>query len=259
MDFRTRRQLAILAIVALVAGGIGFLVIRASLPAPSCQDNRRNQREEGIDCGGPCTSCVLRQSKPVEIFWTRFVQVRENTYDVAAEIRNPNVRLGAVSFAYEFKLYDAAGANVASRRGTAYLYPGETMHLIEVGLLSGRSIANAVLTVSEVAWVLSDTAGPDLIAGSKEYTLIGDPGSVTSAVKAIVSNRGLKDLADITVSALVFDRDGNLLGVHRTALAALAAGAAQPVTLTWPRAFAVAPSSLTVEARSPAELGKFRP
>lgn len=259
MDFRTRRQLAILAVVAIVAGGIGFLVIRSSLSAPSCEDNRQNQGEEAIDCGGPCTPCILRQSKPIEVFWTRFVQVRENTYDVAAEIRNPNVKLEAVSFTYEFKLYDTAGANVASRRGTAYLYPGEVMHLVEVGLLSGRSIANAVLAVSGVTWALSDTTGPDIIAGSKEYALTGEPGSVTSAVRAIVSNRGLKDLADITVSVLVFDRDGNLLGAHRTALPALAAGTTQPVTLTWPRAFGAAPSSLTVEARSPAELEKFRP
>ena len=140
MDFRARRQLAVLGVIALVVGGIGFLIFRAGLPDPSCQDNRKNQGEEDTDCGGPCASCALREQKPVEIFWTRFVQVRANTYDVAAEVRNPNVRIAAVFFDYEFKLFDTAGVAVVSRRGRAFLYPGETAHLIEIGLLSGVGI-----------------------------------------------------------------------------------------------------------------------
>lgn len=259
MDFRTRRQLAVLAVAAIVAGGIGFLAVRASLPAPSCQDNRRNQGEEGVDCGGLCISCALREQKPVEIFWTRFVQIRGNTYDVAAEVRNPNVKLAAVSFDYEFKLFDTAGVAVASRRGRSFLYPGETAHLIEIGLLSGRTIARVSLAIGEAQWRFSDAVGPDVIAGSKEYAVEGDPGMLVSTVKAIVANRGITDVRDITVSALVFDQNGNLLGVHRTLINELGAGTSKATSFVWPTQFPTAPSSLTVEVRSPASLPKPQP
>lgn len=259
MDFRTRRQLAVLGVIALVIGGIGFFIFRAGLLDPSCQDNRQNQGEEAVDCGGPCVSCALREQKPVEIFWTRFVQIRGNTYDVAAEIRNPNVKLAAVAFDYEFKLFDTAGVAVASRRGRAFLYPSETAHLIEIGLLSGRTIARASLGIGEVQWQLSDAVGPDVIAGSKEYGVEGDPGMLVSAVKAIVANRGITDVRDITVSALVFDQNGNLLGAHRTLVNELAAGLSKPMSFVWPSQFPTAPSSLMVEVRSPALLLKVQP
>ena len=259
MDFRTRRQLVILLVVAIVLAGVGFFVLRPFLPAPSCTDGRRNQGEEEADCGGPCVPCAFRQQKPIEVFWVRFVKVRENAYDAAAEIKNPNVKIGAAAFAYEFKLLDTAGVAVATRRGETFLYPGETAHLVEVGLLSGRLIQGAALAIGEVAWALSDAPGPDIVAGSKEYVLEGDPAHPVSVMKAIVSNRGLRDLSGIGVSALAFDADGNLLGAHRSVVESLPAGSAEPVKFTWPVAFATAPSSLVVEARSPSALPLPRP
>ncbi len=259
MDFRARRQLAVLGVIAVVVGGIGFFIFRAGLPDPSCRDDRKNQGEEAVDCGGPCVSCVLREQKPVEIFWTRFVQVRGNTYDVAAEVRNPNVKLAAVSFGYEFKLFDTAGVAVASRRGRAFLYPGETAHLVEIGLLFGRTVARASLVIGEVQWQLSDAVGPDVIAGSKEYAVEGDPSMLVSTVRAIVANRGITDVSDIAVSALVFDQNGNLLGTHRTLINELAAGLSKSVSFVWPSLFPMVPSSLMVEVRSPASLSKVRP
>lgn len=258
MDFRTRRQLTVLALILLVVGGVGFLAFRVALPEASCEDNRRNQGEEGVDCGGPCVSCALRQSKPIEVFWARFVKVRENTYDVAAEIRNPNIKLGASAFDFEFKLFDAEGVNVASRSGRSFLYPGETAHLAEVGFVSGRVIRNVALVVGNVEWVLTDAIGPDIIAGSREYAVGGDPGNTVSMVRAIVSNRSITDLSGVGVAALALDRDGNLLGVHRTVIDALPAGTARPLEFTWPREFAVPPATLTVEARSPAALPASR-
>ena len=212
-----------------------------------------------MDCGGPCVPCALREQKPIDVFWARFVQIRENTYDVAAEIRNPNVRLGATSFDYEFKLYDTAGVNVVSRRGRSFLYPGETMHLVEIGLLSGRTVRNASLTIGDTVWVLSDAIGPDIIAGSKEYATEGGSDRSTSLVKAIVANRGTRDITNIHISAVVFDGDGNLLGAHRTVLNALDAGSSKSVEFAWPTEFASPPASLVVEARSAALLPGTRP
>src|SRR3989344_6654280 len=44
----------------------------SSREVPTCFDGRQNQEEEKIDCGGPCTPCVLKDLKqlivgPVEI------------------------------------------------------------------------------------------------------------------------------------------------------------------------------------------------
>lgn len=250
MDFRVRRQLAVIALIALVAGGIGFWVFRASAPAPSCQDSRRNQGEEETDCGGPCVSCAFRSQRDLEVFWVRFVQTRENTYDAVAEVRNPNVKLGAPSFEYEFRLFDAAGVAVASRRGTAFIYPGETIHLAAVGLTSGRAIREAALRVGGTAWVLTDAIGPDVAAGNKEYSLEDADGRQVSVVRAVVTNRATLDLAPVEVTALALDTAGNLAGVHQTQIGVLPAGGREAVRLVWPEAFPSPPSALIIEARS---------
>lgn len=250
MGFRERRQLVIIAVAALIFGGIGFFIFKTNLPEPSCADSRRNQGEEDVDCGGPCVPCALRRQKDLEIFWVRFAKARENTYDLAAEIRNPNVKLAASSVVYEFKLFDTAGAAVASRRGETFIYPGEIMHLAEVGLISGRSIAKAALSIRDSKWILSETISPDLIAGSKEYAVEEEGGRRRSAVQAIIANRTIRDIPDIAVGVLVFDGDGNLLGVHRTVIEEIPAGQSRPVKFIWPDVFPKAVSSILIEARS---------
>lgn len=253
MDFHTRRQITILLAAGLVLAGFGFLVVQKYLPEPTCFDSNKNQKEEEVDCGGLCIPCALKHQKDVEIFWTRFVKSRENTYDVAAEIRNPNVKLAAVSFRYIFKIFDKTGFLVASREGISFLYPGETIHLAEVGLATGRIVEKAALEISDFKWAIADS-GPDLIAGNREYSVETDNGVRQSAVKAIISNRTIKDIGGIQVNALVFDDQGNILGVNRTVIDELKANESQPVKFTWPGALPDTVSTTLVEARSNAVL-----
>lgn len=257
MDFRTRRQLAVIIVVGaiVVAGGIG--VYTRFAPKPTCVDNRKNQNEEETDCGGPCIPCAFKHQQAIEVFWTRVVQVRPNSYDVASEIRNPNVKLGAVSFNYTFSLYDDAGVIVAERRGQSFIYPGETMHLEEIGLVANHIARRAELAIGEVQWVLANASLPDVAAGSREVSIENESGVRRSVVKAVVTNRTLADVTDLSVGVAVFDGDGNLVGVNRTVIDALPAGGSVPVIFTWPSVFLSDVSSSTpiiIEARSPAGL-----
>lgn len=260
MNFRVRRQFAAIFIVGAIVFAIGIGIYNRFAPKPTCFDDRRNQGEEEKDCGGPCVSCVFKRQKPVEVFWVRFVKTRENAYDVAAEIRNPNVKLGLSSFDYIFKLYDAPGVLVAERKGESFLYPGETVHLAEIGLLSGRTVNKAELAIKNEQWVLTDGAPPDVIAGGREYSVNDGDGPGRSALKAVISNRTVVDIPDLSVSAIVFDHDGNLLGLNRTLISKLTAGDSQPVTFVWPNVFPRDVSSSTViEARSRMSIPAARP
>lgn len=254
MDFRTRRQFVVMFAVSVVAAGVIFLAYQRFAPAPTCSDNRKNQGEEEADCGGPCIPCVFRYQQNVEVFWVRVVQSRSNTYDVAAEIRNPNVKLGAASFSYEFTLIDSAGIEVVSRRGESFIYPGETTHLVEVGLISARVIRNAEIVIENPRWVLSERIAPDLAAGSREYFVDEEHGAPRSAARARISNRTISDIPGILVQALAFDLDGNLLGVHRTVLDRLGSGETKAVEFRWPIVFSQSVASLVIEAKSKAGL-----
>lgn len=251
MDFRTRRQITILFVAGLVFSGAIFLVVKSYLPAPTCFDGRRNQGEEQTDCGGPCLACALKDQKDAEVFWVRFVRSRDNTYDAAAELRNPNVKLAAKSFNYEFKLFDDTGFVVASRRGSSFIYPGETLHLAEIGLTSSRTVVKATLVLGDFDWVLYDGIGPDVIAGSREYVVEDRDGSRVSVVKALVANRTIDDVKNVAVTVLVFDQDGNLMGVNGTILDRIEAGGTKPVGFQWPGVLPKPVSTVLIKARSP--------
>ncbi|MBU6415055.1 hypothetical protein KGQ34_02340, partial [Patescibacteria group bacterium] len=95
MDFRRKRQFVILLTVAAVAAGILFLFARRLIPQPTCFDNKKNQNEEEVDCGGVCAPCALKHQEPLALSWPpRFFLIDEHRYDIVAELRNPNLALG---------------------------------------------------------------------------------------------------------------------------------------------------------------------
>src|SRR3989338_4310772 len=108
-SWRVRRQLIILLIFATPLAVVTFWAFSKFLPEASCTDNRKNQEELGVDCGGPCGPCELKDPKPVALYWTRVVPVRENSYDIAVEIENVNEVLSSADVEYEFTLRDNLG------------------------------------------------------------------------------------------------------------------------------------------------------
>lgn len=253
MDFRTRRKLAVISAVAIVVIGAGALVVNALLPDPTCEDGKQNQKEEGIDCGGPCVPCAVKNRKALEVFWTRFVQSREGNYDIAAEVRNPNAAVGAPFFRFEFQLFDDTGILVATRSGTAFIYPNETMHVMAIGISSNRVIRNATLTVSDERWEVVESPPPDIVAGNREYVVeIAPDGARRGVVRTQIQNRTVQNFSDVPVRTLVFDAEGNLLGVHETRIPELRANEVRAITFTWPGVLPDAVSTILIEARSPA-------
>lgn len=250
MDFRTRRQLIVLAVFAVIAVSTAFLIVRHYTPDPTCFDGRQNQREEEVDCGGPCLACALKRQKDVEVFWTKFVRSRENTYDVAAEIRNPNAKLAAKSFRYEFELFDDTGFLVASRQGISFIHPGETMHLTEIGLITQRNVVKAGLKTGNFDWILSGETQPDIIAGNKEYVIEEEDGLKASVVRALITNRSIGDTVGVEVAVLVSDQNGNLVGVNRTRIGELRGNDTRAVKFVWPVVLPSRVSTIAVEARS---------
>ncbi len=248
MDFRKKRQLIILAVVAAVLFGVVFLLVYRFTPQPTCFDNRKNQNEEDVDCGGPCASCVLKHQEPLAVFWTRIIPVGERQYDFAAEIKNPNLALGG-TFLYTFKIFDNTGFLLTERKGRSFIYPGETAHLIENFFATERTVDRIDLAIQNAAFTLSKDTEPDLI-GRGTYTIqTGGQGKQMSRVTALLVNRTLEDQKNIMVNVLLYDKDGNVVGVNKTVVDALASGVSVPLEFVWPGVVASVVDSITIEPR----------
>ena len=247
MEFRTKRQLIIILIVFLVIAIPAALVIYRYIPRSTCFDNVKNQGEEDADCGGPCIPCALKHPQDMSVFWVRFVAVRENTYDVAAEVRNPNIKLGAPHFDYEFRFYDDAGVLVAERDGQSFVFPGETIHLVEASVETLRTLKRATLTLKNVQWLFTDRASPDVVIGGKQLNV--DPLKKSSVLAATLVNRSLLDFRDVFLASLILDAEGNVIAVSKVTEKDLRSGETRPVVFSWP---------LSIVAQNPVVITEVR-
>ena len=107
MNWRLRKQIVYGIIIFLIFFLISFLIflkIRGPVMA-TCFDGKKNQGEEGIDCGGPCPPCALKTAQPLKIYPTKYL-VYQNSIDIIGLIENPNKNLSLKKLKYYFEIYD---------------------------------------------------------------------------------------------------------------------------------------------------------
>lgn len=186
-----------------------------------------------MDCGGPCAPCELQNPSPVTVFWARAVKVRENIYDVAAHVQNPNEVLSSDNLEYEFALFDDLG-EIARRIGRTFIYPQESAYVVEAGLKTLRIPTRVEFKINKVDWRFLPVEKPSLVVEKRNYGVSRENQREQSVVDADIFNRSSFGYREIEISFLVLDKNGNILGVNQTVVNNLLAGARQSVRSTWP-------------------------
>lgn len=106
MEKRLFKQIIIASILFAFIFLIGFAFYSKNKPAATCSDNIKNQKEEEIDCGGPCIPCDLKNNPPLEIQETPYFIVSDtNKIDIVFKILNKNNQWGVKYFSYKINLY----------------------------------------------------------------------------------------------------------------------------------------------------------
>lgn len=130
MDKRLRKQIIValvfLGIFSLVGGGI-YLTYRS---APTCFDNKRNQGEEDVDCGGPCILCELKYNPPLSLADSPVLLVNQNNkVDILFKITNLSQEWGAQEFSYKVTLI---GSNQEKQEfiKSGFIFPHEIRYFI---------------------------------------------------------------------------------------------------------------------------------
>lgn len=235
ISWRMKRQLAVVGILLLIAGGMVFWFGKRFIPVPSCTDGRKNQGEVDTDCGGPCASCELRNPKSLTIFWVRVAPAGANLHDAVALVENKNEFLASAKIEYEFNLYDRLGA-VARKTGTSFIYPQERLYIIEPSLGTTREPTRIDFKVTRIEWQKHEGSPPLLIVESRGHFVIEEGAKKRSIVQAEVLNDSGLDLAMIETGIVVFDPQGNLLGANRVAGRNLRSGERTTIKSIWPAA-----------------------
>jgi len=226
-----RRQLVVIGILAvfvfLIVGGLIYYF----LPEPTCFDNRKNQDEEGVDCGGQCAPCSEKIHN-LTILWSRAFSVREGSYDAAALLDNQNQFLGSKKLVYAFKLYDKDNILIAVRENSTFIGAGEKFIIFESDFaIQNRIPARAVLELREVRWEAAEPEALPIDVLSKDILLEGASPQIDVRIKNLSTNA----LKNLEASAVISDSSGAVLGVSRTRLDLLEGLAESRLIFTWPK------------------------
>ena len=214
--------------------------------APSCVDNKQNQGEQGVDCGGPCSIlCQAKQRDPV-VVWAQKFLVRANTYSAVAYIENPNVTAEASHVPYIFRLFDDSGTVIAEKLGETFVPPHKKFAVFEgnIPVTSGTPSRITFEFTGKPFWKNTNTAQNKLSVGRQ--VLIGEDSK--PRIDAVVSNTSINTVHNIEVTALVYESNGNAIAASQTKIDALAKDESKNITFTWPTVWQTRFASCTIPA-----------
>lgn len=140
ISYRTQKQIvvgltAILVIIVLV-----FLGKTIFKPKPTCFDQKQNQNEDAVDCGGSCLACDLKDLKPLVVENTYILDYKLKGFDLVAKIFNPNTKYGLTGIVGHFTLTSQNGAILRIDLDEPfYILPGEEKLITKTKALAENS------------------------------------------------------------------------------------------------------------------------
>ncbi|MBI3046304.1 MAG: hypothetical protein HYY86_02070 [Candidatus Harrisonbacteria bacterium] len=202
-----------LLILAGVLWGIYAITLR---PAPSCFDNRQNGKETGVDCGGDCVSCEIKNLQPLSLSPAALFSADRN-FSASAALRNPNSTYGA-KFDYEVNFLDAGGKVLKNITNKGFIYAGEAKSIIEAGGRITTGIpARAEIKLNEesVAWEKpQDFFQPPHKIGELSAVLENEQ----AVISGNVANLNNYPLSRVIASGFLVDKLGVKIGASKTEL-----------------------------------------
>ncbi len=203
-----------LIIFGSLAWGLYSITLK---PAPSCFDDRQNGDETGIDCGGSCISCDVKNLKPLFVGEANLYGV-DRTFSASARIQNSSPAFGARNFSYTVNFYDAGGVLLRSVANKSFIYANESKNIVEAGVRITNGIPNRVDFViddSVTEWVNnSEFSEPKFELKELVAVLDGEQVVISGAIQ----NPNNFSFSKVVLSAFLGDRFGTRSGASRTEL-----------------------------------------
>jgi len=245
LNWRAKKQLtfffvAVFFILVIVVG-----IIYWNQLEETCFDNKQNQDEESVDCGGVCIPCVVNP-KDIVTMWTRAFKVSDGVYETASLIKNTNLFYGVSLLKYTFKIYDSANILVAVKEGQTFVNPQDEFLIFETNIKTGnRKVAKAFVELELLSkWKYVEEKKPALVVSEKNFS-----NYPFSTMHARLFNESLFSIEDISATVVMYDENKNAVAVSSTNIDFIAGESSRDVIFTWSEPFEILPSSSRIFTR----------
>ncbi|MBD3245255.1 MAG: hypothetical protein GF335_04670 [Candidatus Moranbacteria bacterium] len=247
-----RKTKQILIIITYILITISFLTfIYWIFFKPSCFDQKQNQGEEGVDCGGPCQRECLKfpEFKELEILETEIIPIEQGKYDVVAKMSNPNSKFGFNNIIYEIKLYKDK-QEVCSSQGETYILPDQQHYIVNPNIACPKEPNEVIINIqNKEPHEFKGIEKPKLEILNKDYNF-PTQSTVFFELNFQVANRSSYLFSKIDIMAVVKDRNGRIIASNRGDINHVKPGGVRDFRFFWPNQFEGNITSVEVEARS---------
>lgn len=229
---KRRRTLYASVVIIVLVGAVFVPAFLIFYKAPSCFDGKLNGAEQGVDCGGSCERLCQSAFLPPSLAWTRFEEVAPRLYNIAAYIVNPNTNAEAIETPYHLALYDGKGILITDTTGTVTIPPHRNTLAFKSAVAVGERIPAKALFEFTAApdWYKKEDSLSRLVIGDKKYTEDESGSSLLVTLK----NPTVYPIGQISVYAVLYDKDGNALGFSKTIVDGVPANGEALAPFTWP-------------------------
>lgn len=223
----------LLLVVALI--GVIYFIMK---PEMTCTDGIKNQGEERVDCGGPCSPCKNKiEFKDLVVKSVERVEDGKGTEDVLIKIYNPNEEYGAKSFRYT--IYDGDINGSASYRGEDFILPKETKYIVinKYRSQNKNGELKIVIDKNKIDWKkITNFKDPNLIVYNDKYTLASS-GTAYSELTGLLVNKSAVDYEVIKVKGILRDAQGKLVATSYQIMNTLPSSAKREFHIIFPNGF----------------------
>jgi hypothetical protein len=219
--------LAAITLVAFGAYRIWFY------KTPTCFDNIQNGSETGIDCGGSCMPCEIKNLKLDVSEAPRVFPAIGDQSILFAKVVNPSSTYAVKSFSYRLQVWSVLGVPIKTFTGSSYIAPGGTRYLVFPNLASAAANVEqpiAPLEISDVVWAQADSFSDYNLQISDVTTVVTASGG---EVDCIVANKSQSNVP-LRITALLFDVNGSIVSASTGPVQNLAPFSTQQFQIYFP-------------------------
>lgn len=204
-----------LLVIFLIFGGV-YLSFFAS--DPTCFDSRRNQNEEGIDCGGACQKiCLPPTVRDPQVVYSKFFLLSDSNATLYGEISNLNPDYAVKNFSFSFnaaKSGQSSSTPIVS--GNSFIYAADKTYLIfPNSIFKPDSDDKPEIILTNLEWVKKeDFEKPNLVIKDFRVT------ETEEGIRLVgsISNETLSPVNEVRIFAIFKNEFSNPLGASLTSL-----------------------------------------
>lgn len=218
--------------IGVILLAIGIPLFLSLYKPPTCFDGLQNGEEQGLDCGGSCVRLCPSAFMSPSVSWTRSEEVAPGLYNLSAYIINPNTEGGASNVPFRMVAYDKDGVSIKEVRGRLTLPPHRNTlafaGLVDLGKRKSYKIFFEFTGIPD--WKkISDPLSALRMADKK---FVDDVNG--SSLLVTLENSSVYDLSRMSVYAVLYDADSNVLGFSKTVIDGVPSKSTVMAPFTWP-------------------------